>query len=94
MGVSFAFLHRYGNLTILEFSSKWVKVILLYRGGRLSVVRGGGSLMTHRAGSVSTQSIFSNMRWLLNHTGTPDIYNRLWQVSHTLRLTFLKTKCF
>ncbi len=50
------FLHRYGNLTILEFSSKWVKVMLPYReGGGLPVVGGGGSLMTHSAGSVDTQ---------------------------------------
>ncbi len=49
----------YDNLTILEFSSKWVKVMLPYRGGRaaLPVVRGGRSLMTHSAGSVTILSI-------------------------------------
>jgi hypothetical protein len=36
-----SFSHRYGNFTILEFSSKWVK--------------GEGSLMTHSVGSVTTQ---------------------------------------
>ncbi len=46
----------FGNLTILEFSSKWVKVMLPYReGGGLPVVWGGGSLMTHCAGSVTIQ---------------------------------------
>jgi hypothetical protein len=30
---SLAFSHRYDNLPILEFSSKWVKVILPYREG-------------------------------------------------------------
>ena len=53
---SLAFSHRYGNLTILEFSSKWVKVMLPYReGGGMPVVGGGDSLMTHSAGSVTTQ---------------------------------------
>jgi hypothetical protein len=51
-------LPRYGNLTILKFSFKWVKVMLPYTGGGgLPVVGGGGSLMTHGAGSVTTQSI-------------------------------------
>jgi hypothetical protein len=27
------FLYRYGNLTILKFSFKWVKVMLPYTGG-------------------------------------------------------------
>jgi hypothetical protein len=54
----FDFLHRYGNLTILNFSFKWVKVMLPYpQGGGLPLVGGGGSLMTHSAGSVTTQSI-------------------------------------
>jgi hypothetical protein len=45
---------RYGNLTILEFSSKWVKVMLPYREvGGLPVVGGGGSMMTHSAASVT-----------------------------------------
>ena len=53
--------------------------MLPYReGGGLPAVGGGGSLMTHSAGSV------------LNHTGTPDILNRSWQVCHTLRFAFLK----
>jgi hypothetical protein len=91
-GFLLAFSHRYGNLTILEFSYKWVKVMLPYReGGGLPVVGGGGSLMTHSAGSVTTQKKHSNMWWLLNHTGTPDISNRTWQVCHTLRFTFFKT---
>jgi hypothetical protein len=51
-----AFSHTYGNLTILEYSSKWVKVMLPYREwGGLPVEGGGGSLMTHGAGSVTTQ---------------------------------------
>ncbi len=29
----FAFSHRFGILTVLEFSSKWVKVMLPYRKG-------------------------------------------------------------
>jgi hypothetical protein len=39
-GFPFAFLHRYGNLAIQEFSSKRVKVMLSYieGGGRLPVV--------------------------------------------------------
>ncbi len=37
---------------------KWVKVMLLYKvGGGLHVVGGGGSVVTHTAGSVTTQSI-------------------------------------
>ena len=52
------FLNRYGNLTIQEFSFKCVKVMLPYLvGGGLPVVGGGGSVMTHTAGSVTTQSI-------------------------------------
>jgi hypothetical protein len=52
------FLHRYGNFTILKFSFKWVKVMQPYTvGGGLPVVGGGGSLMTHSAGSVTTRSI-------------------------------------
>ncbi len=48
--------YRYGNLAILEFYFKWVKVMLPYREGvGLPVVGGGGSLMTHSAGSVTTQ---------------------------------------
>ncbi len=55
-GFPLVFSHRYGNLTILEFSSKWVKVMLPYReGGGLPVGGGGCSLMTHSAGSVTTQ---------------------------------------
>ncbi len=44
---------------MIEVSSKWVKAILPYKGGGkglLPVVR-WGSLMTHSAGSVTTQSI-------------------------------------
>ncbi len=41
-----------------EFSVKWVKVMLPYKvGGVLPVVGGGGSAMTHTAGSVTSQSI-------------------------------------
>ncbi len=44
-------------LTILEFSSKWLKVILPFGGGGgLPVVGGGVGLMTQSA-SVTTQSI-------------------------------------
>jgi hypothetical protein len=32
-GFPFAVQHRYGNLAIAEFLSKWVKVMLPYRGG-------------------------------------------------------------
>jgi hypothetical protein len=45
----------YGNLTIIELSSIWVKVMLPYReGGGLPVVGSGGNLMTHSTGSVTT----------------------------------------
>ncbi len=55
-GFPLAFSQRFGNLTILEFSSKWVKVMLPYREGEgLSVVGGGDRLMTHSAGSVTAQ---------------------------------------
>jgi hypothetical protein len=41
-----------------EFSFKWVKVMLPYKvWGGLPVVGGGGSVMTHTAGSVNTQSV-------------------------------------
>jgi hypothetical protein len=53
----FAFWNRYGNLTIQEFSFKWVKVMLPYKVGGGPVVGGGGSVMTHTAGSVTTQRI-------------------------------------
>jgi hypothetical protein len=44
-------------LTILEFSCKWVKVMLPYRKGEDCLYGGaGGSLMTHSAGSVTNQS--------------------------------------
>jgi hypothetical protein len=39
--VPFAFLHRYGNLTILKFSFKWVKVMLPYTGGGRAACSGG-----------------------------------------------------
>ncbi len=38
----FAFQNRDGNLTILGFSSKWVKAMLPYKGGGLPAVRGWG----------------------------------------------------
>jgi hypothetical protein len=66
----------------------------IQRGGRAACNGGGGSLMTHSAGFVTTQRKafkYVNMLWLLNHTGTPDILNRSWQVCHTLTFTFLKT---
>ncbi len=45
----------YGKLAIQEFSSIWVKFMLSYREGEgLPVMGGGGSLMTHSAGSVTT----------------------------------------
>ncbi len=93
-GFPLAFSYRYGNLTILEFFSKWVKVMLPYRaGGGLPVVGDGGSLMTHSASSVTTQKkaikyvMASEPYWY----STPDISNRSWQVCHTLRFTFFKT---
>jgi hypothetical protein len=50
-------------ITILEFFSKWVKVMLLSKVGEgcLKCVGGGGSMMTHNAGSVTTQSKALNM---------------------------------
>ncbi len=50
--------NRYGNLAILEFSSKWVKVLLPYTGEGGLHCSGGGwgggcSLMIHSAGSVT-----------------------------------------
>jgi hypothetical protein len=57
-GFPFAFSNSYGNLTIEEFSFKWVKVMLPYKvGGGLPVVGVGGIVMTHTAGSVTSQSI-------------------------------------
>jgi hypothetical protein len=48
----------YGNLILQEFSFKWVKVMLAFKvGGGLPVAGGGGSVMTHTAFSVTTQSI-------------------------------------
>jgi hypothetical protein len=53
-GFPLAFEHK----TIKEFSSKWVKVMLPYRGGGgLPTVGGGSSLMTNSADFVTTQSI-------------------------------------
>jgi hypothetical protein len=43
-GFSLDFLHRYGKLTILKFSSKWVKVMLPYRGGRAACSGGWGEV--------------------------------------------------
>ncbi len=72
-GFPLAFSHRCGNLTILEFSSKWVKVMLLYReGGGLPVVGGGGSLMTHSAGSVTTR------RKAFKYVMTSEPYRYIW----------------
>jgi hypothetical protein len=77
---------------ILEFSSKWVKVMLPYReGGGLPVVGVGGSLMTHSAGSVTTQKKAFKYVMASKPYSTPDISNRSWQVCHTLRFTFFKT---
>jgi hypothetical protein len=39
---SFDFLHKYGDLTILKFSFKWVKVMLPYTGGGGRAVCSGG----------------------------------------------------
>ncbi len=44
------------NLTKLEFSSKWLKVMLPCRLGWTSCSGGGSSLMTHSAGSVTIQN--------------------------------------
>ncbi len=91
-GFPLAFSHGHGNLTILEFSSKWVKVMMPYReGGGLPVVGGGGSQMTHSAGSVATLRKAFKYVMASELTGTPDISNRTWQVCHTLRFTFFKT---
>jgi hypothetical protein len=74
----FDFLQRYGNLTILKFSFKWVKVLLPYReGGGLPVV-GGGSLVTHicmySAGSVTTQ------RTAFKHVMASEPYRYTWYI--------------
>ncbi len=69
----FDFLHRYGNLTILKFSFKLVKVMLSYKGGGLPVVGGGGGLMTHGAGSVTTQSLALKYVMASEPYRTPDI---------------------
>jgi hypothetical protein len=77
-------------------------LIYILRGG-LPVVGGGGSVMTHTAGSVTTQSIA--FKYVMASepyrvTGTPDNQNRRWQVCHTLKFPFFKTlialkvKCF
>ncbi len=46
-GFPLDFLHRYGNLTILKFCFKRVKVMLSYTGGGVLLVggRGEGSLI-------------------------------------------------
>jgi hypothetical protein len=80
VGFPFAFQHRYGKLTILEFSSKCVKVMLLNREGG----RDGGSLVTNSAGSVTTQSI------AFKYTMASEPYMNAWQVCHTVRLTFFQ----
>ncbi len=51
-------------IAILEFSFKWVKVVLPYRGGGgvVPVVGDGGSLITRSAGSMSFES------WQVCHT--------------------------
>jgi hypothetical protein len=92
----------YGNLAIQEFSSKWVMVMLPYRGGGRAACSGGwGILMTHSDGLVTIQIIaFKYVMASVNHTDTTDIKNRSWQVCHTLRfycfktLIALKIKCF
>jgi hypothetical protein len=49
--------------------------VAIQRGGGLPVVGDGGSLMTHSAGLalLPINVLHSNMLWLLNHTGTPDL---------------------
>ncbi len=91
-GFPLAFSHRYGNLTILEFSSKWMKVMLPYRvGGGLPVVGGGGSLMTHSAGSVTTQRKAFKYVMASRPYRYTWYFNRSWKVCHTLGFTFFKT---
>jgi hypothetical protein len=80
-----AFSHRYGNLTILEYSSKWVKVMLPYREG------GRDSLMTHGAGSVTTQRKAFKYVMASEPYRNTSYFNRSWQVCHTLSFTFFKT---
>jgi hypothetical protein len=41
-GDPLAFLHRYGNLTILEFSSQLVKILVPYGGGGGRAACNGG----------------------------------------------------
>jgi hypothetical protein len=53
---------------------------------------GGGSLMTHSAGSVTNQStafkyVMVSEQYMYC---TPDIKDRSWQVCYTSRLTFFK----
>jgi hypothetical protein len=43
-GFPFDFLPRYGNLTILKFSFKWVKVMLPCTGGRAACSGGWGAV--------------------------------------------------
>jgi hypothetical protein len=64
-----------GPPTIPEFCSKWVKVMLPYReGGGLSLMGGGGGLMTLSAGSVTTQrKAITYVMASEPHKGTPGI---------------------
>ncbi len=62
--------------------------MLPYRGGGLPVVRGGGSLMTHSAGSVNIQSM------VFKYVMASEPYRYTWylkQVMTSLRFIFLNT---
>ncbi len=52
---SFAFQHRYGNFTILKDLFQMDEGYVAKQRGRGLPVGGGVSLMTHSAGSVTTQ---------------------------------------
>jgi hypothetical protein len=57
-GFPFAFKHRYGNFTRTRVLFQMVKgSAAIQMAGGLPVVGVGGSLMTHRAGSATTQTI-------------------------------------
>ncbi len=88
-----AFEHRYGNLTILEFFSKWVKVMLPYReGGRAAWCRGWGQsddlqcrLCYHPKERIQIcDGFWTTQVLLIFKTGHST------QVRHTLRFTHLK----
>jgi hypothetical protein len=52
---------RYGNLTILKFSSKWVKVMLPYREGKGYLYwKGGGSQMLCNISNIAFKYVMAS----------------------------------